>query len=119
MGYAAVPARLEPLFVCVVGVWLAASQVATPPVWQGLLIAAAATDTSTLFLVGVTVMVGATTAPVEAALILTVGISAVVLAVIGWALYTRPTRKVARASPVAKPEPDYERGAVVLPTLVM
>lgn len=113
-AYLAVPARLEGVLFGIVGIWLAASQVGTAGVWIGILVGAAVTDTTTLYLAGLTLLVASMSTPVDVALMATIFISAAVLAVIVYAVRVRPTRKV---TPRQAP-PDPERGAIV-PTLLM
>lgn len=122
VAYVTVPAQLEVAVFVTVGAWLAASQIAGLGVWVGILAGAAVTNTSTLYLAGLTVLVATMATPVEVALIATILISAAVLAVVGYAIVLRPTRKIAQASPPTEPKPEFsedpEQGAI-LPTMLM
>ena len=122
VAYLAVPAQLEALVFVIVGVWLAASQIATKGVWIGILAGAAAADTTTLYLFGLTALVAAMATPVDMALIATILISIAVMIVIVYAVAVRPTRKlVAQVAPKEESRPlleDPERGAIV-PTMLM
>lgn len=125
-AYIATPSSHDPFLAIVIGLYLAATQVSLEFHWFGILIGSALTDTSSFWVLGVTILVAMLSSPLDTALVITFTISAALVAMIGWVLYKRPTRKIARAAAPRKdddiervPLMTFENEPALIPDMIM